>query len=162
MNIIIVLLLIFLAVWAFRKFKLSPTSTSLAVNAKPLLTDNELEFYQRLIPALPQYRVMVQVSFSALLQADKALSKTEAYSLRGRYKQKYADFVIVEPESLKVVAIIELDDRTHSPERDKERDALLETAGYRVLRFQSKQKPSIDEISALFFVQKSLDSEQQF
>jgi very-short-patch-repair endonuclease len=61
-----------------------------------------------------------------------------------------------------VVAIIELDDRTHSPERDKERDALLETAGYRVLRFQSKQKPSIDEISALFFVQKSLDSEQQF
>ena len=36
--------------------------------AKPLLTDNEKEFYQRLKIALPDYQVLCQVALGALLQ----------------------------------------------------------------------------------------------
>ena len=48
---------------------------------------------------------------------------------------------------MKVVAIVELDDRTHSNDKDGKRDAMLEQAGYKVVRWQSKKKPSTQEIA---------------
>lgn len=41
---------------------------------------------------------------------------------------------------------MELDDKTHNNDRDAKRDAMLEQAGYRVIRWQSKSKPSLEEI----------------
>jgi very-short-patch-repair endonuclease len=49
-----------------------------------------------------------------------------------------------------VVALIELDDRTHDASADRQRDAITKRAGYQAFRFQSKQKPSEKEIAVLF------------
>ena len=51
---------------------------------------------------------------------------------------------------MKVLAVVELDDRTHNAERDAKRDTMLLSAGYRTLRFPSKRKPSEAEIAAFF------------
>ena len=120
------------------------------IQKKPLLTPNETEFFHRLQRALPAYHVFPQVPFAALLTVDRKLSGKARWSIRARFDRKIADFVVCERLSLKAVAIIELDDRTHNPKADRERDAVTEAAGYQTFRFQSKRKPSEAEIAALF------------
>jgi hypothetical protein len=120
------------------------------IQRKSLLTPNEIEFLHRLERALPAYRVFPQVSFAALLTDDGRLSTKARWSVRARFDRKIADFVVCEGGSLRVVALIELDDRTHVASADRQRDAITKAAGYQTFRFQSRQKPSLSEISALF------------
>jgi hypothetical protein len=120
------------------------------IQRKALLTPNETEFFQRLQRALPAYHVFPQVSFAAFLTDDGRLPRNARWSVRAKFDRKIADFVICERGSLKIVALIELDDRTHSPSSDRRRDAITKAAGYQTIRFQSKQKPAEAEIAALF------------
>ena len=118
------------------------------IRSKPLLTNNETEFFHRLQRALPACHVFPQVAFGALLTDDRKLSRKARWSLRARFDRKIADFVVCERLSLKVIAIIELDDRTHDAKADRQRDAITEAAGYKTLRFESRKKPSEAEIAA--------------
>jgi hypothetical protein len=120
------------------------------IRPKPLLTPNETEFFHRLQRALPAYRVFPQVSFAALLTDDGALPRRARWSLRARFDRKIADYVVCEAGSLKVVALVELDDSTHDADSDRRRDAITRAAGYRTFRFPSKAKPSEPDIAALF------------
>ena len=120
--------------------------------SKPLLTENEKEFHSRLIQALPDYHVFPQVALGALLQPNVKGNNRKYYSVRGTFAQKIADFVICDKE-LNVVAIVELDDKTHNSDKDAKRDAMLEQAGYRVVRWNSRKKPTVREISEKIIVQ---------
>jgi hypothetical protein len=120
------------------------------IRRKPLLTPNETEFFHRLERALPTYRIFPQISFAAFLTDDGKLSHKARWSVRARFDRKIADFVICESGSLRIVAIIELDDRTHVASADRQRDAITKAAGYQTFRFQSRQKPSHAEIATLF------------
>lgn len=106
------------------------------------LTRNEQAMYFRLQGALPDLIVLSQVSFGALLSARSA-------AVRNTFDRKRADFVICE-KSFKVVAIVELDDSSHDGKkaRDEKRDALLQAAGYRVLRYRGI--PNIDRVQSDF------------
>lgn len=106
------------------------------------LTRNEQAMYFRLQGALPDFIVLSQVSFGALLAA-------KSTAVRNTFDRKRADFVICE-KSFKVVAIIELDDSSHDGKkaRDEKRDAQLKAAGYRVLRYRGI--PNIDRVQADF------------
>jgi len=113
--------------------------------SKALMSDNEFEFFQRLVQALPQYYIFPQVSFGAFLQANASDFK-EKSRIRLTFCQKIADYVIYDKDK-KIIAIIELDDKMHDIEKDKKRDAMVAKAGYKTIRFQSKRKPSINEIA---------------
>ena len=113
---------------------------------KALLTANEIEFFNRLTQALPNHHVFPQVALGALLQPNVSGSdKKKFHSIRGTFAQKISDFVIC-TKDIKVIAIVELDDRTHNSEKDAKRDAMIVQAGYRVIRWNSKAKPSLEEI----------------
>ena len=120
------------------------------IRKKPLLTANEAEFFRRLKRALPGYEVFPQVSFAALITDDGSLSPNARWSVRARFDRKISDFVICDRRTLSVVALVELDDRTHRASADRQRDAITKAASYQTIRFQSKQKPSEAEIAALF------------
>lgn len=120
------------------------------LRSKPILTANEKEFFYRLQRALPTYHVFPQVSFSALITLDPQLSDNHQFSIRRRYGWKIADFVICKPDTFAVLAVVELDDRTHNASADRKRDALMRAAGYQTLRFQSKHKPTVAELADLF------------
>lgn len=120
------------------------------IRRKPLLTANEAEFFHRLLRALPGFYVFPQVSFGAFLTDDGQLSRNAQWAVRANFDRKIADFVVCERGSLKIVAVVELDDRTHDAQADRQRDAITKAAGYQTIRYQSRQKPSEAEIAALF------------
>ena len=120
------------------------------IQRKTLLTPNEAEFFRRLQRALPAYCVFPQVSFAALLTDDGKLSQRGRWSIRAHFDRKISDFVICDRQTLSVVALVELDDRTHTANADRQRDAMTKAAGYQTIRFQSKRKPSEADIVELF------------
>lgn len=120
------------------------------IHRKPLMTANEAEFYGRLKRALPGYEVFPQVSFAAILTDDGKVYGNARWNVRARFDRKIADFVICDRRTLAVVALVELDDRTHTASADRQRDAITKAGGYQTLRFQSRHKPTEAEIAELF------------
>ena len=92
---------------------------------KRIITAYECRMYVRLKEAFPQYHVLAQVAFSALITSHNL-------KIRNQFNRKVTDFVLLN-ESLQVLVIIELDDPTHlyKVEEDKFRDHMLHEAGYR-------------------------------
>ena len=116
---------------------------------KTLLTPNELEFLVRLEAAAPELRLFPQVAMGALLDPALPRSESKAYfRLRGMFSQKIVDFVAQRRSDGSTVAIIELDDRTHGSDKDAMRDEMLQSAGYRIVRWHSKTKPDAAAIRA--------------
>jgi very-short-patch-repair endonuclease len=116
--------------------------------AKQFMTKNEMEFLGRLEAAAPELRFHAQVCMGAIL--DPATSKHENVAsymrTRGKFSQKIIDYVAQSRATGEIVAIIELDDKTHSQHKDMIRDGMLFEAGYKVVRWQSKSKPSLVQI----------------
>lgn len=109
---------------------------------KQLLSEREQAMHHRLSHALPEFLVLAQVSFGALLTA-------QAYATRNTFDRKTADFVVCN-KAFQVLAVIELDDASHKgkTEKDATRDAMLVNAGYRVLRYPNI--PDIDRVRVDF------------
>ena len=105
---------------------------------KRIITAYECRMYVRLKEAFPQYHVLAQVAFSALITSHNL-------KIRNQFSRKVTDFVLLN-ESLQVLVIIELDDPTHlyKVEEDKFRDHMLHEAGYRVLRYT--EIPSVRQL----------------
>lgn len=108
------------------------------ITAKTVLTMNEQPTFHRLKEALPEYSVLAQVSFCAMITAT-------GWATRNRFNRKMADFVICD-KAFNVVAVVELDDSSHKGREDKdaERDAMLTEAGLKVIRY--KRTPSKEQI----------------
>lgn len=119
------------------------------LRAKRLLTGNETEFLGRLRRALPGHEVLPQVAMGALLEVNLPETHPEYWRLRQAFAQKIVDYVVCRPKSLEVVAVVELDDRTHDSKRDKDsaRDAMLAGVGIRTFRWDSRAKPTEREIA---------------
>ncbi|QBE66720.1 DUF2726 domain-containing protein [Pseudoduganella lutea] len=114
---------------------------------RPLMTGNELEFFGRLVAALPQHYVFPQVAMSALIEA-ASTSEKRRYIDRLRVAQQRVDYVICD-RRCEVVAVVELDDRTHQRARDEIRDERLAQGGIRTVRFESRAKPSVGTIRSI-------------
>lgn len=113
---------------------------------REIMTDNEMEFFGRLVAALPDHYIFPQVAMPALL-APAAGGGKQAHSDRLRIAQQRTDYVVCN-RRCEVVAVVELDDRTHSRAKDDVRDGRLAQGGYRTVRFQSRQKPPAAAIRA--------------
>lgn len=122
------------------------TSNAGTFKARKLMTDNEAEFFGRLIAALPDHYIFPQVAMSALIESASS-DKKKAHSDRLRVAQQRVDYVICDRNN-QVIAVVELDDQTHSRVKDQVRDARLLQAGIRTVRFQSKGKPGVDAVRA--------------
>lgn len=150
----LLLLLLLAAAIVVAYFKFQPTNLP-TFQPNTFLTPTELNFLTLLEKALPEARIHAQVSMGALLKPlirKTGKSKKNAWqqhrSTFNRYIQKRVDFLAQHRESGQIIAVIELDDRTHDGKKDKdtERDAMLQQAGYLVIRFDARSKPTADSI----------------
>lgn len=120
---------------------------------RALMTANELEFFGRLVAALPGHFIFPQVSMGALLDPSSS-NKQRAHGDRLRIAQQRVDYLVCDSRCA-IVAVVELDDRTHSSQKDQLRDSRLEQAGIRTVRFQSRDKPTPQAIAAAILVSPS-------
>lgn len=84
---------------------------------------------------------------SALLESASSDEKV-AHSDRLSIAQQRVDYIVC-TRRCEVVAVVELDDKTHSRAKDELRDARLEQAGIRTVRFQARHKPKVEAIRTI-------------
>lgn len=123
----------------------------LPVNAKPLLSQAEQRLYARLMRAFPGHIILAQVALSQLLVV-ACRDAAGARSVYNSFSQLVADFVLCAPD-FTAVAVIELDDRSHTRpvqrERDQRKDRFLQAAGIKVFRIAVADMPSEAQLRAL-------------
>lgn len=117
--------------------------------AKKILTQPEQILYYRLVEALPDYIVLAQVQLSRALGVKKGFNFNE---WQNRINRMSLDFVICNKDS-SIIAAIELDDKTHEGEIQRERDAkkdkALQTANIKIIRWTTKNIPNVEEIKKI-------------
>ena len=111
---------------------------------RAVMTRTEVEVFWRLVRANGDGFVFAQVSMGALLEPTAKGSSAGLDAFR-RISQKRVDYA-VHSNDLELICVVELDDRTHNTALDRERDAMLEAAGIRTLRWDVRSKPSVSQI----------------
>lgn len=111
--------------------------------AKEFMTQREKAMLEALEHVLPMYRIHAQVAMGALLAVPQQFGRKSSPADRNRFSQKIVDFVVVDPTAGKVVVLVELDDRSHTPAKDRERDAMTAKAGYKTIRIPASARPSM-------------------
>ncbi len=115
-----------------------------------VVTPAEMAFYRCLLQAVAgRYLVWSKLGLWAVV-------RNEQREGRNKISQKHLDFVLLNPDTLAVCCVIELDDASHNSEsakkRDSEKDAILQSAGIPIIRIKAQRNYKIDQI------RNSLDS----
>jgi hypothetical protein len=120
------------------------------LSARSLLSKRENEFYHNLLALYPGHQIFVQVALSQLINVDP--NHPECDSIRARYKQLVADFVLC-GRDLSVIAVIELDDRSHEradrQDADARKNKALADAGIRLVRVPAGRLPTAERLRKL-------------
>lgn len=150
----IILVLVLLGVLVlFLKMRAQKESAGVwPYNARPqVLTAPEQILYHRLVQALPEQIVLAQVQVSRVLVVKKGLSASERTSWTNKIDRLSYDFVVCAKDS-KVLAVIELDDRSHEradrAKTDQKKDKATADAGVRMIRWKTKDLPDVQTIQA--------------
>jgi hypothetical protein len=117
-----------------------------SIESKNLLTVTELGFYHQLRKSLPEYDVHAQVSVYQILRIKKGLNYERIWN---RFNRMTFDFVLVD-DFTKVLAVIELDDKSHnyasSQKRDAKKNELLAHLQIPMIRIQVDTIPKKAEL----------------
>lgn len=135
----IILVACLVVVLAFAKSVVGPPPPI----AKEFMTRREQAMLEALEHVLPMYRIHAQVAMGALLAAPRRPGRQSNPADRNAFSQKIVDFVIVDPAVGKVLALVELDDRSHNLARDRARDAMTARAGYETIRIPASALPTM-------------------
>lgn len=105
-----------------------------------LLTNNELEFYQKIKPICEKNNIHIisKVRLADIVNVEKVFDEyTEKKFLR-KIWSRHIDFVLCNPENLEPIALIELDDKSHDrPERirsDNLKNEICKKLGIKLIR----------------------------
>ncbi|MBJ6127889.1 DUF2726 domain-containing protein [Microvirga splendida] len=121
-----------------------------------IMTENEREFYGRLLAACPDCQIWPQVPILALVRPDAKEGSRAFWMAFKQISNTRVDWVIL--QDMEVLAIVELDDRSHDARdrshdarKDAQRDRILKSCGYRVVRFNSGRRPDPRQIHEAIF-----------
>lgn len=104
---------------------------------KYLLTKNEYYFYRKLKPIADKYnlQILTKIRLADLIEVNQGLPPREWGKYFAKIKAKHVDFAIA--DDMKIVLIVELDDRTHQRQdrimRDLFVDDALKLSGYYIV-----------------------------
>ena len=147
-DLVVLVLFILVVVLALAYLSVLSRPTVPQVMAKPLLTAREREALLELERTFPQFRIYPQVAMGALVQVKKGLSRSAGAAMRNRFDRKIVDFVLEDRSTGEVLALVELDDRTHDAAKDRGRDALTQAAGYRTFRLTAGRRIEVQALRA--------------
>ena len=95
---------------------------------RDLLTSNELEFYQILSPIVCQHgwQLLMKMRLADIMAVRKGTEEYMKYF--NKIKAKHTDFVFCDPDTLEILAGLELDDPSHERPERIERDEFVDKA----------------------------------
>ncbi len=129
------------------------------VRRSGLFSEAEARFLRVLRQAAPDMDVFGKVRLEDVIVAKRGLSKRERASARGRIKSRHVDFVLTDPESTRVLLVVESDDASHASERARKADAFkdgaLAAAGIPLLRVRVRGSYDVEDLARR--VRESID-----
>jgi hypothetical protein len=97
-----------------------------------------------------QYRVFGKVRVADVLSTAKGLDKSTRASAFNQIKAKHFDFVLCDPNTLDIKAVVELNDKSHNNRQRVERDKFLRmacrSAGLPLKEIQARRSYSVESI----------------
>ncbi len=97
-----------------------------------------------------QYRIFGKVRVADVLAPEKGMSKKSWRIAFNKISSKHFDYVLCKKSDLSVVAVVELDDKSHRGSRAKSRDSFLEkacsSAGLTLVRFPAKASYQVQSV----------------
>jgi len=150
-GVAVVLVLIF-AISSRRREK--PKRVRLFRQQDSLFTPAERSFLGVLDQASAgRYRIFGKVRIADVVLPVKGLDKSTWNSVFNRIKAKHFDFVLCDPKTLKIKAVIELNDKSHASGRRIERDELVgracADAGLALRMVKAKRNYSLEAVKQI-------------
>ncbi len=115
---------------------------------KGLLSKAEFSFFRVLQQACGgRYVVCPKVGLGDLVTVKKGTEKWQSY--RNKIDRKHIDFVLCDPQTMHVVAAVELDDKSHDSDKARQHDEVKNkacaAAGLPLIRFKAQRSydPSV-------------------
>ena len=147
------ILILFIVVVLFSAF-IKPTSTVKGHNYRQraaLFTAAERSFLGVLdLATSEKYQIFCKVRVADILTPSKTADRGNWQRAFNKISAKHFDYVLCTKETLSVVAVIELDDKSHKKEKSIARDILIEkacsSAGLKLVRFETKARYNIQEV----------------
>ena len=150
----IALFFILWSVWRRRK-NLYPY-----VQGAPLLSAAEKQFYQVLTHATQgDALVFTKVRIADIITPKKTLRKNHWQQAFNRIACKHFDYVLCHPENFSIIAVVELNDKTHLLPRRKKRDRFVrhvcKAANLMLHEFSVKKHYDVNDIKDTIFPKKT-------
>lgn len=145
----VVLLFVFFAVF-FRLKRSNQIVLSYSAVSR-FLSPAELSFYHILKQALStDYEIFGKVRIADVIQPEKNLNQRSYRIALNKVAQKHFDYVICDPKTLSIIAVVELDDKSHDNEKTIRRDDFVneacKSAGIKLIRFKAKSGYQVQDI----------------
>lgn len=152
----VIFILIFFIVFAFF---LKPKSNVLGLryrSKETLLSNAEKSFFFVLKQSLSDdYEIFSKVRIADVLTPDRGLNSKNWRLAFNNISSKHFDYVLCDKKNLSVVAVIELDDKTHNQKKTMRRDAFVNdachSANLKLFRFTCKSSYQIKSIRDTVF-----------
>lgn len=156
MEWLILLALLVLVVFAALAKKGGNTDEFSYEKNEPLFSPAERSFFGVLSQAAKDNAVVLgKVRVADVLRPPKGMGRSNWQKAFNRISAKHFDYVICSPDTLSVLAAIELDDKSHNKGKRAERDRFLETAcsgaGLPLHRFKAAATYNISEVRNVLF-----------
>ena len=141
MEWIVVLIIVLVVVSIFLK---TPIGKGYSYRkSTKLFTAAERSFLGVLDQAISdKYRVFGKVRVADIIAPAKGMSRKNWQIAFNKISAKHFDYVLCSKDKLEVIAVIELDDKSHNTKKASKRDSLLEnacsSAELKLIRFQAK------------------------
>lgn len=147
--IVVGIIVVVIAIAALVALTGSGRSNSLPVTKKALMTKRERAVLPFIEANFPGCRIHSQVAMAALIKLQSGVEKKKRMAIRNRFDRKIIDFVVEQKQTGDVIALIELDDRTHNAQKDAARDAITATAGYKTIRIPAGTKLNAADVGEI-------------
>lgn len=100
---------------------------------KYLFTKNEFYFYKQL-QKIAEEKNLIPLAKVRLADFIEVSNKSEYMKYFAKIRSKHIDFLLLDKETLKIVVAIELDDNSHSNEKDEFKNKLFEQINIPLIR----------------------------
>lgn len=156
MEFVALFILVIIVLILLSKVKMAETVEAPYELNGPLFTPAERSFYGVLNLACESKAVVFgKVRIADILKPIKGLNRSEWQTAFNKISAKHFDFVLCNPSDLSVIAVIELDDKSHSQKKQMKRDEFVElaceTAHLKLHRFKASATYTVEEIKSEIF-----------